>query len=68
MDPRDFCNWFQGVVEFADEGDSGVAFSKVQADKIKINLATALKTAADRDNAAPPSDGHLHGRPPNVRC
>jgi len=68
MDPRDFCNWFAGVVEFADEGNSGVAFTRVQADKIKFNLATALKIASERDNANVIVGPNLTPNPNNVRC
>lgn len=48
MTARDFCNWFQGVLEMSEQEEDGeVIFSKIQVDKIKTRLEMALKDESD---------------------
>ena len=59
MDPRDFCNWFQGVLDFAVNEDGTAAFTKIQAARIQTKLTETAETAAKYDAA---------GAGPAARC
>ena len=59
MDPRDFCNWFQGVMDVCADADGGITFTKVQAQKINEKLTEAL---APKKMKRPLHDD------PNARC
>jgi lysophospholipase L1-like esterase len=59
MTPRDFCSWFEGVLDMAETSD-GAHFTTDQVVKIRERLADALKEKEK------PSG--LGGRPPGARC
>ena len=65
MNPRDFCNWFQGVLDMAENEDGSVSFSKIQAAKINPRLKEALKS---EDAPQHPSCSFHPNRPPGARC
>ena len=65
MNPRDFCNWFQGVLDMAENEDGSVSFSKIQAAKLNTRLKEALKS---EDAPQHPSGSFHPNRPPGARC
>jgi hypothetical protein len=58
MDPKDFCNWFKGILDFNKAGDGSIFFDTNQVSKIEEKLGEALKP---RPSGRPP-------RPDLVRC
>lgn len=60
MDTKDFCNWFQGVLDFSKGKDGAVHLSSDQVTKIEERLKKAL---------APEIPAHMQqGGDSNTRC
>ena len=63
MDPRQFCSWFQGVLDMGEQSDGGGSFDAEQMKKIREKLAEALNTPPPHSSG---SSGY--GGEPVFRC
>ena len=67
MTPRDFCSWFEGVLDMAVDGDGGVGFNPTQTAKIYEKLKNAMAEPPPRPRPKSTTDPFAN-RPPGARC
>lgn len=60
MNAKDFCNWFEGVLDMAEDADGAATFTPQQVEKIRDRLKSALNAKSGPDP--------LSNRPPGARC
>jgi len=46
MTPKDFCNWFRGVLDFKQDESGSVTFTMTEVMKIEDRLKKALESDA----------------------
>ena len=68
MTPRDFCNWFEGVLDMATNEKGGAHFNEAQVKKLRVKLQNAMAEPPPKPSGPRPP---RPGRPPGdimVRC